>query len=319
MGGSGLGSRGIIGTFYETLEQAIGNTWIGRLAMLFTSDQESETYKWLGASPAVREWIGGRLAKGLRENGLTITNKTFEATMKVGVDELRRDKTTQILLRIQELADRVAAHPMSLISTFINNGGGATSGLAYDGQFFFDTDHAEHDSGTHKNDLAAGDYAVLNVAAPTAPTAKEMADAILSVIQHFYTFKDDQGEPINELAREFLIMVAPNMWGSAQGAVTLNQLNTGSGSVDNTLMKMGMSLSVVSNPRFPAASDKFAIFRTDGRTKPFIQQIEEGTSISAIAEGSEHEFKENEHLYGVKKITNVGYGMWQHAIRATLS
>jgi phage major head subunit gpT-like protein len=318
MGAAGLGSRAIIGTFYETLEQAIGNTWMGRLAMGFTSDQESETYKWLGASPAVREWIGGRLAKGLRENGLTITNKTFEATLKILVDDLRRDKTSQVMLRIQELADRVAAHPMSLISTLIRNGGGATNGLAYDGQYFFDTDHAEGDSGTHKNDLAAGDYAVLNVGTAAAPTANEMADAILAVLQHFFSFKDDQGEPINELARSFMIMTPVNMWGSAQAAVTTNLLNTGSGGRDNPLLKMGMTLDVVVNPRLTATTE-FCLFRTDGRTKPFIEQVEEGVSISAIGEGSEHEFKENEHLYGVKKITNVGYGMWQHAIRGTLS
>jgi phage major head subunit gpT-like protein len=318
MGASGLGSRAIIGTFYETLEQAIGNTWIPRLAMEFSSDQESESYKWLGQSPAVREWIGGRLAKGLRENGLTITNKTFEATLKILVDELRRDKTSQILLRIREMADRVAAHPMSLISTLINNGGGATNGLAYDGQYFFDTDHAEGDSGTHKNDLASGDYGVLNVGSATAPTADEMANCIMALLQHFYTFKDDQGEPINEMARQFLVMVPVNMWGAAQTAVSANLLNTGSGSRDNPLQKMGVSLDVVANPRM-SATDKFSMYRTDGRAKPFIHQTEEGVSISAIAEGSEHEFKNNEHLYGVKVIRNVGYGMWQHAIRATLS
>ena len=318
MGAQGLGSRAIIGTFYETLQQQIGSSWLAQLVMGFDSNQESETYKWLGASPAVREWVGGRLAKGLRENGLTITNKTFEATMKISVDDLRRDKTAQILLRIREMADRVAAHPMSLISTLINNGGGSTNGLAYDGQYFFDTDHSEGDSGTIKNDIASGDYAVLNVGTASAPTPKEMADAIMAVIQHFYTFKDDQGEPINELAKSFVVMVPVNMWGSANTAASANLLNTGSGSVENTLTKMGLSIAVAANARL-TATDKFAVFRADGRTKPFIEQIEEGVSIAAIAEGSELEFEKNEHHYGVKKITNVGYGMWQHAIRATLS
>lgn len=319
MGASGLGSRAIIGTFYETLEQSIGATWLGRLAMAFNSDQESETYKWLGASPAVREWIGGRLAKGLRENGLTIVNKKFEATLDISVDDLRRDKTGQIRVRIQEMADRVAAHPMSLISTLINNGGGSTNGLAYDGQYFFDTDHNEGDSGTLKNDLAAGDYAVLNVGAPTAPTSNEMADAILAVLGHFYSFKDDQGEPINEMAKQFLIMVPFNMWGVAQAAVSSNLLNTGSGGRDNPLVKMpGISIDVVANPRL-TATDKFCMFRTDGRTKPFIQQTEEDVTISAKGEGSEYAFDNDAHQYGVKVIRNVGYGMWQHAIRATLS
>lgn len=318
MGASGLGSRAIIGTFYEALEQAIGNTWIPRLAMEFTSNQESETYKWLGQSPPVREWVGGRMARGLSENGLTIVNKTFEATLKVSVDELGRDKTAQILLRIREMADRVASHPMSLLSTFINNGGGATNGLAYDGQFFFDTDHAEGDSGTHKNDLAAGDYGAFNVAVPTAPTANEMADVLMAMLQHFFSFKDDVGEPINELARAFLVLVPINIWGSAQTAVSANLLNTGSGSRDNPLLKMGIAIDVVANPRL-TATDKLSMYRTDGRTKPFISQIEQGVTVAAVAEGSELEFTNNEHQYGVKVMRNVGYGMWQHAIRATLS
>ena len=318
MAGSGLGSRAIIGTFYETLEQAIGNTWVPKLAMNFTSNQESETYKWLGAAPAVREWIGGRLAKSLIENGFSITNKTFEATLSILVEDLRRDKTGQIKLRIQEMADRVAAHPMKLLSTLIENGGGATNGLAYDGQYFFDTDHSQGSSGTIINDLAVGDYAALNVSSAAAPSSNEMADVIMALIQHFFLFKDDQGEPINELARSFMIMVPVNMWGAAQSAVSVNMLNTGSGSRDNPLLKMGMNIEVVVNPRLTSTT-KLAVFRTDGRTKPFIEQVEEGVTISAIAEGSELEFEHNEHHYGVKKITNVGYGMWQHAIRATLS
>ena len=206
-------------------------------------------------------------------------------------------------------------HPLS---TLMNNGGGTINGLAYDGQFFFDTDHVSLASGTQKNDLAVGDYAVLNVAIANAPTTNEMADAILTVLQHFFLFKDDQGEPINEMARAFVIMVPVNMWGAAQSSVTSALLNTGTGGRDNPLLKMGMDISVVVNPRL-TATDKFIVFRTDARTKPFIQQIEQGITISAIAEGSEHEFTDNEHLYGVKKITNVGYGMWQQAIRATLS
>lgn len=319
MGAAALGSRAIIGTFYETLQQNIGNSWIPRVSMEFTSDQESESYKWLGSSPSVREWVGGRLAKGLRSTGLTITNKVFEATIKVLVDEIRRDQTGQVMLRVQEMADRVAAHPMSLLSTLIRNGGGATNGLAYDGQYFFDTDHSEGDSGTLINDLAVGDYGVLNVGTASAPTSNEMADAIMAVLGHFYTFKDDSGEPINELAKDFLVMVPTNLLGAAQTAVSSNLLNTGSGGRDNPILKMGVSIDVVANTRLNADNAKFYMFRTDGRTKPFILQNEQGVQIDAIAEGSEHEFKEREHLYGVTVIRNVGFGMWQHAIRATLS
>jgi phage major head subunit gpT-like protein len=107
---SGLSSRAIIGRFYHTLEATMGKDWVSKVAMLFQSDQESETYKWLGFTPALREWLGGRNAKGLRENGITIANKTFESTLEISVDDLRRDKTGQIIVRIDELADRVVEH-----------------------------------------------------------------------------------------------------------------------------------------------------------------------------------------------------------------
>jgi len=316
MGASGLGSRAIIGSFYEALNISEGLGWVPRVSMPFTSDQESETYKWLGMSPVMREFVGGRNAVGFRENGLTIINKTFEATLKVLVDDLRRDKTGQVLIRIQELADRTASHWASLLSTLIVNG---ETSLAYDGQNFFDTDHSEGDSGDQTNDLGSGDYSQLNVGTANNPTPSELADAFMVTVQHFFKFLDDQAEPINEFASAFLVMVPVNMWGAGNTAINANLLNTGSGARDNPLKGLGVTLDIVANPRLTANDDRFYVFRTDGRAKPFIKQEEEGVTIAAIAEGSELEFQQNEHHYGVKAIRNVGYGLWQHAIVSLLS
>lgn len=314
-----LSSRAIIGRFYQTLETALGGSWATLIGMLFPSDQESETYKWLGMAPALREWIDGRQAKGLRSNGFTIQNKTFEATLAIAVDDLRRDKTGQILVRIDEMAGRVAGHWESLVSSLILNGNAAA---CYDSQNFFAIAHSEGDSGTQLNLLAAAQVPALNVAVAAAPTANEMAEAILGVIAYFYGYKDDQGQPINGDARNFLVMTPVPLWGAAVAGVTSQLLNTGSGSRDNPLLALtrnqGLTVNVVANPRLNWTTD-FAVFRTDGRAKPFILQEEQGVQVSAIAEGSEEEFKNDRHLYGVKLIGNAGYGLWQHAIRATLS
>ena len=74
-------------SFYQHLEQGAAN-WVDLLSMYFNSDQPSEEYKWLGMSPAMRQWVGGRLAKGLREMGIVIPSQLpFEATLEVLVDE----------------------------------------------------------------------------------------------------------------------------------------------------------------------------------------------------------------------------------------
>lgn len=311
MGASSLGSRAIIGEFYATLEQDLGGMWIPGLSNYFESNQESETYKWLGQAPAMREWIGTRQEKALREAGVTIANKTYEGTLEVLLDEIRRDKTGQVMVRVRELAERTNAHWASLLSALLIAG---ESTACYDGQFFFDTDHSEDDSGSQSNDITS------DITTTTAPTSGEMETAILKSIEAILGFKDNQGEPMNEGARMFEIMVPVPFMSSAAGAIGSQIIVDSSTSRSNRILTLGslggFQVGLRVNPRLTWTT-KFATFRADGQTKALIRQEEEGVTMSAIAEGSELEFKERKHLYGVKAIRNVGYGYWQRACLTT--
>lgn len=311
MGATALSSRAIIGEFYATLQQDLGLSWIDSVSNLFDSNQESETYKWLGMAPAMREWIGGRQAKGFRTDGITIVNKNFEATLEVLVDEIRRDKTGQVMVRVRELAERTNAHWASLLSALLIAGEAA---VCYDGQYFFDTDHVEDDSGSQSNDLTS------DITTTTAPTSGEMETAILKSIEAILGFKDNQGEPMNEGARMFEVMVPVPFMSSAAGAIGSQIIVDSSTSRSNRILTLGslggFQVGLRVNPRLTWTT-KFATFRADGQTKALIRQEEEGVTMSAIAEGSELEFKERKHLYGVKAIRNVGYGYWQRACLTT--
>ncbi len=314
MGASSLSSRAIIGEFYNSLEQDMGNSYVPAITNLFESNQESETYKWLGMAPAMREWVGGRLAKGFRENGITITNKTFEATMEVLLDEIRRDKTGQVMVRVREMAQRTNAHWAKLVSTLLIAGEAST---CYDGQYFFDTDHSEGDSGTQSNDIS------VDITTTTAPTAAEMETGILKSIEQILGFKDDQGEPMNESARSFLVMVPVPFMSAAAAAIGSQIVVGASNNINsNRIMTLGniggFNVELAVNARL-SWTTKFATFRTDAETKAIIRQEEEGVTVSAIAEGSELEFRENKHQYGVKAIRNVGYGYWQRACLTTFT
>jgi phage major head subunit gpT-like protein len=305
-----LGSRAIIGEYYARLEQDAAASWMSAITNYFSSNQESETYKWLGQVPALREWIGGRQAKGLRVQGYTIKNVLYEATLELFLDDLRRDKTGQIRVRIAELAARTNAHWAKLLSTLINAG---PSAVCYDGQFFFDTDHVEGDSGSQSNDISHA------AATGTTPTAGEFSDAILEAVEAMYGFKDDQGEPINENAKRFLVMVQPAHLKAAAAALNNPIIIDGSTSRTNTLVSLGgWEFELAVNARF-SVSDAFTVWRTDGDIQPLIRQEEVGVEVSAIAEGSELEFRERKHQYGVSAIRNVGYGLWQRAVMVTFT
>ena len=315
MSAKGLGSRAIIGMYFLRLEQATGMNWIDQVSNLFTSDQESETYKWLGQSPQMREWVGGRNSKGFRENGITITNILFEATMDVQVPELRRDKTGQVRIRINELADRTNSHWAKLLSELIING---EATACYDGQFFFDTDHDEGDSGTQSNDISVdiSELPVTNHGSTTAPSVGEMREVILQGVQQIYGFVDDQGEPLNETAQNFLVMVPVSLLNVAQAAVVLPFVDRGESNVIPATP--GMNITVVSNARLTWTT-KVLVMRTDANVAPFIRQQETEVELKVKAEGSEYEFDNNAHQYGVDASPNVGYGLWQGTTLVTMT
>lgn len=319
MGASGLGSRAIIGSFYNELSQYMAASWIDLISMLFDSDQESETYKWLGMAPMMREWVGGRNAKGFRENGITIINKSFEATMYVYLKEIRRDKTGQVMIRIAELAKRAGGHWGKLLSTLISNGTGDTNGNCYDGQYFFDSDHSEGDSGTQKNLLTNSEVAKLDVGTASAPTPVEAAKAILGVIGYMLSYKDDEGEPMNADAKSFLVMTSPVLWQYLAPAVYNPLVNGGeTNPLTSVIANSGFKIAVVANP-YLTYTTQFVTMITDQKTKPFIRQEEEKIKMSRQAEGSAEEFNNKRHIYGVEADRNVGYGYWQQASHATLS
>ncbi len=301
-----LTSRAVIASIMNRLSQDTGS-YVDRYTMKVDSNQAIETYAWLGQVPAMREWVGGRMAKGLREQTFQVTNKDYEATLEVLTKELRRNAGGQLQIRIAELARRTLAHPAKLMTTLIEAG---ASTACYDGSNFFADAHSEGDSGSQDNSLTSA------AATATTPTVQEMRDAIMMDIQAILGFKDDQGEPMNEDASVFEVMVPNVYWAVAKSALGLQVL--GGGEVNVLANLDGMRISLVSNPRL-TWTDKFAVFRTDGQTKPFIMQEEVPLSVDAIAEGSELEFKEKKHWYGVSWSGAMAYGFWQHAVLHTFT
>ena len=141
--------------------------------MRFASSQETETYRWLGMVPQVREWLGGRQVRPLRSQGVTIVNKVWESTIRVDADEQRRDKSGQIMIRVNEMARRVAMHPNKLLTDLMLSG---ATDVGYDGAAYFSTSHSEGDSGAQSNSIS------YDASTPTTPSDDEMYAAIVKGI-----------------------------------------------------------------------------------------------------------------------------------------
>jgi phage major head subunit gpT-like protein len=317
--GSHLDSRDLIADFYPRLESVLETIWAPLISVEIPSDRAVEEYAWLGQVPILREWQGERTGEVLNKYSLSIRNTLYEATLPISVDDLRRDKTGILRTRVGDLATRTATHWNELLGTFITNGEAGTSGLAYDGQFFFDTDHGE--SGTSQtNDLTATEVPSANVNTTTTLTSTEAANIINETVAYMMSFTDDKGEPVNQGATDILILCTrPGHFAGLNNAVNLNNLSTGT---DNNpvlaLRARGFNIRVEYVAQRITAADKLYFFFGSPQMggSALIRQTEVEPTVQI---DMSDEFKKNVHYFGVKALRGVGYGMWARAALVTLS
>jgi phage major head subunit gpT-like protein len=318
MAANKITERQVIGNFYKALSVATGAPWLDAVSNYFTSDQALEEYAWLGMTPAMREWIGGRNAKGFREEALQIRNKHYEATLEVLVRDLRRDKTGQLMVRINEMARRANSHWASLISDLIEAGPSTT---CYDGEYFFDTNHEEGESGSQSNDLLLNisDFPVTTGGTKDNPAVADIQFAIAKAIEAIVGFVDDQGEPMNEDASTFLVM-APTAYMHVITQAVATPVQVAETQSALQALKSNFRIDVAVNPRLTTmgAAYQFPVFRTDSFLKSFIRQEEMGVQLKVKGSGSEFEFDNDAHQYGIDTWRNVGYGMWQNSCLVTM-
>ncbi|OED38945.1 hypothetical protein AB834_00485 [PVC group bacterium (ex Bugula neritina AB1)] len=315
---STMGSREIIGLTYHALSEQKVNVAVSQLTMPFLSNQEIETYKWISSSPMLREWVGGRNAKSFTSQGIDLKSKLFESTLAIDIDDLRREKSGQLELRITQHASSSFRHWNKLVSQLIQQG---ETKICYDGSYFFDTDHQEGDSGLQSNSISV-DISSLPISgspgSTTSPATEQAEGAILKGIEQIMGFKNDVGEPINDDTDGSFLVVCPlNLYRSCVTATTSPVVDSGK---TNPIVTSGLNIQVFPDKRL-SWTDKFAIFKTDSVVKPFLRQFEisEMPQISYIGAGSEEEFKNRRHLLGLSSIRNVGYALWQNACLVTLS
>jgi phage major head subunit gpT-like protein len=109
-----------------------------KIAKLIQSDGKSNTYAWLSQFPAFREWVGSRLHKVAAETAYTVANRKFEATLDVERTDIEDDNFSHYGA-ISESQGQSAKDLMNdLVYQKVVDG---FTGVCYDGQYFFDTDH----------------------------------------------------------------------------------------------------------------------------------------------------------------------------------
>jgi len=305
-----LGSRDVIGSYFRALESVNPSAWLDAVGMRTTTDQAEEKYPFLGAVPIMQEWLAERNVARLRADQFTVKNVHYESSIRFNKSELRRDKTGQIDIRVNEHVQRAQNHWNKLVTDLIVAG---ESSPCYDGQFFFDTDHPNNgtDGGVQSNDIQV-DISALPVVVNgviTAPSPEEAIQTVYRAIRQIVGILDDQGEPMNEGAEEFIVICPLSL---ENALITGNSVPIGTHIGEQRDKR---KIEIVSNVRLDTAgwTDKFMVARKDNPIKPFILQSETDINISAKAEGSDFAHDNDAFEFGIDTWRKADYGQWQNA------
>jgi len=268
-----------------------------KVATVVESSGDKESYNWLGAVPAMREWTDERIPGALRTHEYEIANRKYESTIEVDRETFEDDRLGQVKPRIEELAVRAACHPDELVAGLLNNG---FTTACYDGQYFFDTDHAEGDSGTQSNKL----------------TAALSADNLESAVETMMGFKDDQGKALGVMP-DTLLVGPDNFFDAREILNSVSIVVAGSTDVEkpsgNALSGM---LNLLVSPHVD--SGKWFVLASQYPVRPLLFQWRVKPDFTAVTDPSdEYVFSTDVVKYGVRSRCGAGYGLWYLAVGST--
>ena len=300
---TGLSAAGIRGEFFNRFNAV--TTYYKDLTTRIPSTTQVERHRFLGATPMMREWGKGRLARGLNAESYDVTNEKYEATLEVDRDEIDDDQLGQIRIRVNELAEVAATHKDYLLETLFANGHSAGF-VAYDGHPFFSDAHESQQSGVQSNLVPA------TAVDPDAPTEAEFRAAMALAIAQMMPLKNDRGDRMRINPDGLIVVCPPTMLFTALQALDVALVG---GSVDP--LRRNVLQGAASAIALPGltATDTFFLCKTNVTVRPFIFQERMPVEFQALEYGSEESFVHDKFLYGVRARYTLTYGYWQYAMK----
>lgn len=272
---------------------------------LVPSSRSDEKYAWLGDSPSMIEWLGERKFKQLRAADYLLANKLWENSLLIPRHNIEDDALGIYGPLMEKLAAEAALHPDKLLFQSIV---AAESTACFDGQFFYDTDHAWGDSGTQSNDLT------FNATDHTNVTSAEFKSAYHAARLAMLQFKNDQGEPLNRPTVDgmgsLMLLVPPTLEQQAQEAINAPILGLNS----NVVLDRPR---IVCSP-YLTSGVKFYLFNLGDALKPFVFQARQPLrrQMKGYQDG-DIEFKDAKFMCEARY--NVGYLAWWTTVLTTFN
>lgn len=182
--------------------------------------------------------------------------------------------------------------------------GNTATGLAYDGQQFFDTDHKDPGATFQTNQS--------NKLTGTGTTAAQIRADYDAARAAMFNLKDGEGRPMGITPSH--VLVPPALEGAFRQLLNADMVPDASAGVTN-IWKGSAGLLV--SPYLTDANDWY-LLALNQPVKPFIFQNRRPVQFTALdSPTAENVFRRKKFQYGVDARYAFGYAFWQMAILTT--
>jgi len=285
---------------------SVGNPYDG-LVFNVDSTQATETFAWFGNAPMPREWVGDRQYKSVPEQTKAVANKHYENSVLVHKAVIKYDNVNAASALAGSVGVKAGALVPYLLTTLMVAGTSDSIGTAYDGQYFYDTDHVDLNGPTYttsqSNDLTCTD----------GVNAVGIMGGFKAAMAAIVGFKDNEGDPwhiIDFNPANWVVMVGPARYNDLLQVLSQDQIKIGTDSYTNTAQGMF-------TPRVDqriTATDAMYVHYVGAPHKPFILQQSGGLELM-----DEKNTVTGHYAYGADRWCRAFYGEWRASCYVALS
>lgn len=267
-----------------------------KTTMKVPSGSSQNDYTWLSRFPKMIKWLGSKTVKALKAFTYTVINDDYEATVEVDRNDIEDDNLGIYAPMAQEAGFSSKQLPDEIDAELKNN---AFTNLCYDGQYFYDTDHA----------VAGASVSNKGTAALSAATKALVAASYGAARLAIMNFRDDEGRPLGLIPN--ILEVPPALEATAKLICNNPKLE------DDKPNPYFGTAEVLVNPRL-TSSIAWMLHVTNRPLKPFIYQERKApVFVQQINPETEDVFMRKKFKFGAEARAAGGYGLWQLSYGST--
>ena len=282
-------------TIFNKAFDAAPSAW-QETTMKVPSTSKQNDYSWLSRFPKMRKWLGDKVIKSLEAFKYTVVNDDWEATVEVDRNDIEDDTIGIYEPQAREAGWSAKQLPDEIDADLKNS---AFTELCYDGQYFYDTDHAVAGSSV-SNKGTAPLSAATNAAALASYGAGRTA---------IMSFKDEEGRPLGLVPD--VLEVPPALEAVGRMICEMDKL------VDDSPNPYRGTARLVVNPRLTSTTAWF-LHVTNRPLKPFIYQERKAPNfVEQTNPDNDDVFMRKKFKFGAEARAAGGYGLWQMSYGST--